>query len=92
MDKIKKIVHMVNGEKMIIPQPTRYFTLGEKHHIIQAYFSSCISKNLLWKKYTGNPDHGRLLVWIRKLGYGDTFKQEKAKFAKKTPLAWTKKQ
>jgi hypothetical protein len=61
-----------------------YFTKLEKEHIIQANLTTPISKNELWKKYTGKTDHGRLLNWMRKLGYGDAIKQEKDKFVDKT--------
>ena len=71
---------MANGEKMVIPKPARYFTITEKHHLIQAYISGSISKNEIWKKYTGKTDHGRLLKWMRKLGYEKAIHQEKAKF------------
>jgi hypothetical protein len=80
MDKTSKTILMANGEKMVIPKPTKYFTLSEKHHIIQEYLTTSISKSELWKKYTGKPDHGRLLVWMRKLGYQEVINQVNTTF------------
>lgn len=86
MDKINKIVQMANGEKMIIPKPARCFTLAQRHHIIQEFLSGSGNKNQLWLKYTGKPDHGRLLQWMRKLGYIDALiNQEEVKFVVQAP-------
>jgi len=84
MDKKSKLIRLANGKKIVIPKAAQYFTKLEKEHIIQEYFTTPISKNELWKKYTGKTDHGRLLNWMRKLGYGDAIKQEKDKFVDKT--------
>lgn len=83
MNKTGKLVPMANGEKMIIPKPAQYFTISEKHHIIQEYLSSSITKNEIWKKYTGKKDHGRLLEWMGKLGYEQNICQEKTIFTGK---------
>lgn len=84
MDKKSKLKRLPNGKKIVIPKAAEYFTKSEKEHIIQEYLTTPISKNELWKKYTGKTDHGRLLNWMRKLGYGDGIKQEKDKFVPKT--------
>lgn len=55
--------------KKIIPKPVGYFTDQEKHEVINDYLSSGLSKELIWRKYTGKSDHGALLGWMRDLGY-----------------------
>ena len=55
--------------KIIFPKPTKFFTTEEKHMVIQDYLSSGRSKDYIWQKYTGKSDHGRLLGWMRDLGY-----------------------
>ena len=54
---------------MNIPRPSKFFTDEERHIIIQEYLKSGLSKGFIWGKYTGQPDHGGLLRWMRKLGY-----------------------
>jgi transposase len=47
-----------------------YFTVSERHQIIQEMISSGCTKREIWKKYTGQvEEHGHLLRWMRKLGY-----------------------
>ncbi len=55
--------------KKIIPKPVGCFTDQEKHEVINDYLSSGLSKELIWRKYTGKSDHGALLGWMRDLGY-----------------------
>lgn len=86
MDKKTKIVPMSNGKTMIIPKPAEYFSISEKEYLIHEYLTSSISKNALWKKYTGKEDHGRFIEWMRNLGYGEALKQEKVKFVEKKPI------
>jgi hypothetical protein len=83
MDKSSKLIQLPNGEKMVIPKAARYFTINEKHHLIQAYLSGKVSKSQVWKKYTGKTDHGRLLKWMRQLGYAPQMSQKKATFVDK---------
>lgn len=47
----------------------QYFSLEDKHFIIKDYLRSGVSKDEIWRKYTGKPDHGNLIRWMRKLGY-----------------------
>lgn len=84
MDKKSKLIRLPNGKKIVTPKAAQYFTKAEREHIIQEYLSTPINKNDLWKKYTGKTDHGRLLNWMRKMGYGDVIKQEKHNFVDKT--------
>jgi transposase len=56
-------------DKKIIRKPVRYYTESEKHKIIQEFISTDFSKAEIWRKFTGQEDHGRLLIWMRELGY-----------------------
>ena len=56
-------------EPRIIQKSNHYFTEVEKHKIINAFLSGHCTKMEIWKKYTGKEDHGRLLQWMRQLGY-----------------------
>lgn len=88
MDKTNKIVYMSNGEKMIIPKLAQCFTLAERYHIIEEFLAGTCTKKQLWLKYTGKSDYGRLLEWMRKLGYIDALinqEQEEAKFVEQIP-------
>lgn len=47
-----------------------YFTISERHQIIQEMISTACTKRDIWEKYTGElEEHGQLLRWMRKLGY-----------------------
>ena len=47
-----------------------YFTISERHQIIQEMISTGCPKRDIWEKYTGEvEEHGQLLRWMRKLGY-----------------------
>ena len=47
-----------------------YFTISERHQIIQEMISTGCTKRDIWEKYTGEvEEHGQLLRWMRKLGY-----------------------
>ncbi len=56
-------------QKVIVQKQIHYFTFEEKHVIIKDYLESGQSKEYIWRKYTGNSDHGALLRWMRELGY-----------------------
>jgi hypothetical protein len=60
--------------KKIIQKASKYFTVEEKHKIIQELLSTQCTKTELWGKYTGKTDHGVLLRWMRKLGYNTEIK------------------
>ena len=55
--------------KKIIQKAGAYFSETEKHEMIKDYLQSGSSKREIWKKYTGQSDHGTLIRWMRKLGY-----------------------
>jgi transposase len=86
MDKKTRIIIGRQGKKMVIPKPASTFTPAEKEHVILEYLNGKSSKNEIWQKYVGKTDHGRLLNWMRKLGYHtgedksrkDNFKQKLA--------------
>lgn len=57
-------------DKKIIQKTGKYFTVDERHKIIQDFLSSQCTKAEIWEKYTGqSQEHGRLLRWMEKLGY-----------------------
>lgn len=56
-------------KKIIIPKLPKFFTIEERHLIINEYLSSGLTKDAIWQKYTGKKDHGVLLEWMRDLGY-----------------------
>ena len=46
------------------------FTWEEREEIVRDYLSSNLTKQEVWKKYTGQEEeHGQLLRWMRVLGY-----------------------
>lgn len=48
------------------------FSLEERHLIIKDYLTSGLSKTDIWNKYSGNSmESGRILRWMRLLGYID---------------------
>lgn len=57
------------------------FNDNEKHVIIQDFLKGGKSKDEIWRKYTGSADHGRLLSWMRDLGYLTTSQQIMPKLA-----------
>src|SRR5574343_436573 len=64
--------------KRIIPKSVRYFTDEDKHKVIKDYLSSGLSKD------TCKSDHGRLLRWMRDLGYMSQQNQLNRSFASQT--------
>ena len=56
-------------DKKIIQKAGKYFTVDEKHKIIQELISTGCSKVEIWGKYTGQAEHGQMLRWMRELGY-----------------------
>jgi predicted nuclease with TOPRIM domain len=57
-------------DKTIIQKSGKYFSIGERHAIIQELLETNCTKQELWQKYTGEvEEHGQLLKWMRRLGY-----------------------
>ena len=51
-------------------RPVKDISWQEREDIVKEYLSSNCSKRAIWKRYTGQEkEHGRLLKWIRILGY-----------------------
>ena len=75
MDKKSKFILGLSGSK-IIQKSSRYFSDEEKHYIIHELISSKCTKRDIWEKYTGEEEHGQLLMWMRKLGMIQELKQE----------------
>ncbi len=79
---------MVKKSKLILGRNEikhgRDFSLLERELIIEDYLSSNLTKQAIWKKYTGKQEeHGSLLKWMRKLGYDDRSPKEKINFVSK---------
>jgi hypothetical protein len=57
-------------DKKIIQKAGKYYTLEERHQIIQELIATGCTKVEIWEKYTGDiEEHGQLLRWMRQLGY-----------------------
>lgn len=54
------------------------FSNEERRFVIEDYLTSGLSKQDIWKKYTGkSPEAGQLLGWMRELGYDTKVKRQK---------------
>lgn len=54
------------------------FSTEERKIVIEDYLTSGLSKLAIWKKHTGqSPEAGRLLAWMRELGYEKETKRPK---------------
>ena len=83
MNKKSKHQSGLSGFKQIEQKPIHAFNIEEKQTIIEEYLLTGCSKQSIWSKYTGQVDErGRLLRWMRELGYADT--------GKSVPLALSK--
>ena len=55
------------------------FSWEERREIVEDYLRSGQSKTSIWRKYTGqSEEHGKILRWMRKLGYEDYPAMKKA--------------
>ena len=55
-------------------KPQLDFSWEEREEIVKEYLNSDCSKREIWEKYTGRREEkGRLLDWIRKLGYEELY-------------------
>lgn len=59
----------------------QHFSIDDQHFIIKEYLRSGVSKDEIWRKYTGKADHGCLIRWMRNLGYLTSNQQLKPKLA-----------
>jgi hypothetical protein len=60
---------------------TNIFSIDKKHAIIQDYLLNNKSKQDIWYKYTGQyTESGRILKWMRKLGYEEKDKKRNTTF------------
>ncbi len=81
--------NVISGLKM-----RKYFTVSERHKIIQEFISTGCTKQEIWERYTGyKEEHGQLLCWMRNLGYNvedrirrPNFVENKSEMAKKIIL------
>ena len=59
--------------KTILQKSGKYFSIAERHAIIQELLETNCTKQELWQKYTGEvEEHGQILKWMRSLGYDTT--------------------
>jgi hypothetical protein len=77
--------------KTIIQKSGRYYTIEEKHRIIQELISTRCTKTEIWKKYTGKEDHGHLLRWMKELGYDTEIKTRRRNIVSNSYLLAHKK-
>lgn len=59
-------------------KPAQYFSVKQKHVMIQDFLNGGMNKQQVWKKYTGDEkEKGKLLKFMRQLGYidGDVVKK-----------------
>jgi hypothetical protein len=60
---------------------SKQFTIEQKHQIIQDYLLNDLSKQDIWYRHTGKyQECGRLLKWMRKLGYEDKTNKKNTSF------------
>ena len=73
-----------------IPLRTTFrFTESAKHQMIQELLSTGCTKQEIWKKYTGrDQEHGKIVAWMRELGYNDQNSVRRINFDPQTiPMA-----
>lgn len=57
------------------------FSVSDRHRIIQEMMLTGSNKQEIWEKYTGQPEeHGRVLRWMRELGYHGRHSEIRATF------------
>ena len=72
--------------------PSIRFTTELKHKMILDYLNSDLTKRDIWEKYTGRQtEHGKILSWMRELGYDDSVPQRITSFVS-NPLLMKKKE
>lgn len=55
------------------------FTDQEKHQMIQEVLSKGLTKQVVWKKYTGRDhEHGKILAWMRQFGYNSSISRDRS--------------
>lgn len=68
------------------------FTTTERHQIIREYLRSQCSKREIWERYTGHvEEHGKLLKWMRQLGYTKELSSRSYTFDENVSLMTKKK-
>jgi transposase len=79
-------------DKKIIQKAGKYYTLEERHQIIQELITTGCTKVEIWEKYTGDiEEHGQLLRWMRQLGYSVGIKTRRPNIVSNNYLMVTKK-
>jgi hypothetical protein len=63
----------------------RSLSWAEREEMILEYLKGNLNKQEIWYKYTGQAkEHGKILVWMRKLGYISDSKHPQVSKAKPT--------
>ncbi|MDR2719218.1 MAG: hypothetical protein LBC03_00200 [Nitrososphaerota archaeon] len=71
MIKQSKVKTGVKPENKVIKHASE-FSSSQRKKIIEEYLSSGKSKQAIWEKHTGSSsEHGRILRWMRSLGYSE---------------------
>ena len=80
MEQESKVILGLCNRK-IVRKANKYFSVAEKHQIIQEFISSQCTKVEIWEKYTGQQEeNGQLLRWMRALGYNTDIKTRRPNF------------
>ncbi|QQS67573.1 MAG: hypothetical protein IPP08_05255 [Chlorobiota bacterium] len=80
-------------DKKIIQKAGKYYTLEERHQIIQELIATGCTKVEIWEKYTGDiEEHGQLLRWMRQLGYNVGIKTRRPNIVSNNYLMVTRNQ
>lgn len=73
-----------------LKKPTE-FTIDERKMIIEEWLTSGKTKREIWEKYTGEPEeHGKLVHWMRQVGYDVPKKCTNFKFLNSGTMAKSK--
>lgn len=92
MDKKSKVISGLNDGNIIYQKQKKFFSDSEKHHIIQDFLNSKCTKQEVWEKYTGEvEERGRILRWMRQLGYTDANTSRRPKFTVNKDVKMDKK-
>lgn len=60
-------------------KPPKEYSMEERKMIIEEYLRTGCKKRAIWEKYTGEPlEKGRLLEWMRQLGYEESSGRSKS--------------
>jgi hypothetical protein len=71
MKEESKVNTGLKPEKKVIKHASE-FSISQRKNIVEEYLSSGNTKQAIWEKHTGSSsEHGRILRWMRSLGYSE---------------------